>query len=88
MHDKRVRPREITTLLQEMRRLVELGDTATYDQWLAFHERKADLLQRIAANPGELVDATEAAEVADNAVQQLESMLRNPCMRGGVERCR
>ncbi len=85
MHDKRVRPREIAALLREVRRLVELGDTATYDQWLAYHEHKADLLQRIAANPGELVDATEAAEVADNAVQQLASMLRHPSVIGGSE---
>jgi hypothetical protein len=88
MDDTRVPPREITALLQELRRLLELGDTATYDEWLAYHEHKADLLQRIAANPGGLVDATEAAEVADNASRQVESMRRHPCVMGGVEPCR
>ena len=84
MDDKRVPPREIAALLREMRRLVELGDAATYDEWLAYHERKADVFQRIAANPGELVDATEAADAADNAAQQVASMLRHPSVIGGI----
>ena len=87
MSDNHVHPREIAALLREMRRLLELGAEATYEEWLAYHERKADLLQRLAADPGELVDVDEAQEVADKAVQQVESMLRHPCMRGGVEPC-
>jgi hypothetical protein len=83
MHDTKVRPREVTVLLRELRRLLELGDAATYDEWLAYHESKADLLQRIAAHPGELVDATEAKEVADEASAQVESMLRHPSVIGG-----
>jgi hypothetical protein len=87
MQDTRVRPREIAELLREVRGLLELGDAATYEQWLAYHERKADVLQRIAANPGELVDATEAAEVAENAVRQVEEMRRNPERIGGDRSC-
>jgi hypothetical protein len=88
MDETRVRPREITELLQEVRGLLELGDAATYEQWLAYHERKADVLQRIAANPGELVDATEAAEVAENAARQVGEMRRHPCQVGGDPSCR
>ncbi len=87
MDQTRVRPREITELLREVRGLLELGDAATYEQWLAYHERKADVLQRIAANPGELVDATEAAEVAENAARQVEDLRRNPERIGGDRSC-
>ncbi len=87
MDDTRVPPREITELLRDLRGLMELGDAATYEQWLAYHERKADVLQRIAANPGELVDATEAAEVAANATRQVEDMRRHPEQIGGDPSC-
>jgi hypothetical protein len=87
MDDKRVPPREIAELLRDLRALLELGDAATYEQWLAYHERKADVLQRIAANPGELVDATEATEVAENAVRQVEEMRRHACPIGGDRPC-
>ncbi len=88
MDGTRVRPREITELLREVRGLLELGDAATYEQWLAYHERKADVLQRIAANPGELVDATEAAEVAENAARQVEELRQNSERIGGGRSCR
>jgi hypothetical protein len=87
MDDTRVPPREIAALLRELRGLLELGDAATYEEWLAYHERKADVLQRIAANPGELVDATEAAEVAENAARQVEEMRRQACPIGGDRTC-
>jgi len=88
MDDKRVPPREIAELLRELRGLLELGDAATYEQWLAYHERKADVLQRIAANPGELVDATEATEAAEDAARQVDVMRRHPCGTGGERTCR
>ena len=88
MGDKRVPPREIVELLHELRGLLELGDAATYEQWLAYHERKADVLQRIAANPGELVDATEAVQVAEDAARQVEVMRRHPYRIGGERSCR
>jgi hypothetical protein len=85
MHDARVPPREITALLRELRQLIELGDAATYGEWLAYHERKADILQRIAAHPGELVDATEAAQVAEEATEQVKRMRCTASGLGGNE---
>lgn len=87
MDDTRVAPREIAELLRDLRGLLELGDAATYEQWLAYHERKADVLQRIAANPGELIDATEATEAAENAARQVDVLRRHPCPIGGDQSC-
>jgi hypothetical protein len=88
MSDNHVHPREVAALLREMRRLLEIGAEATYEEWLAYHERKADLLQRIAADPGELVDVDEAHAAADNAAEQVESLRRQPPLFGGAEACR
>ena len=88
MDGTRVPPREIAELLRDLRGLLELGDAATYEQWLAYHERKADVLQRIAANPGELIDATEATDAAENAARQVEAMRRQTCRIGGDQACR
>jgi hypothetical protein len=87
MNSKRVPPREIAELLRDLRGLLELGDGATYEQWLAYHERKADVLQRIAANPGELIDATDATDAAENAARQADVMRRHPCRIGGDQAC-
>jgi hypothetical protein len=87
MDSKRVPPREIAELLRDLRELLELGDAATYEQWLAYHERKADVLQRIAVNPGELIDATEATHAAQNAARQVDVMRRHPCRIGGDQSC-
>jgi flagellar motility protein MotE (MotC chaperone) len=88
MSDNHVHPREVAALLREMRRLLENGAEATYEEWLNFHERKADLLQRIAADPGELVDVDEAQAVADDAAQQFESLRAQPPLFGGAGACR
>ncbi len=83
---KDVHPQEVADLLREARRLRHLGESASYEDWLAFHERKAELLHRVAANPGPLVDPVEAKEVADEASAQVESMLRHPSVMGGMSR--
>ena len=56
----RVSPREISDLLDQAR---QLTTTATPAGLVAYHERKADLLTRIAAELGTL----DAHEVAANA---------------------
>lgn len=87
MDNSRVPPHEIADLLRDLRGLLELGDAATYEQWLTYHERKADVLQRIAANPSEQIDATEATEAAENAARQVDAMRRQPCRIGGDQAC-
>ena len=87
MDGTRVPPREIAELLRDLRGLLELGDAATYEEWLAYHERKADVLQRIAANPGEVIDATEATEAAENAARQVDVMRRQTYRIGGDQAC-
>lgn len=84
---ERVDPGELDGLLRELRRLVELGTAATYAEWLAYHERKADLLTRIAAERGGLADTDEAADVAAEAPDRAESMRDAMAVGGGERSC-
>jgi hypothetical protein len=79
----KVHGQEIAELLLERRRLTMLGKAATRAERLAYYERKAYLLQRIAANPNGSVDPAKARKVADNAMRQLDAMKRHPALVGG-----
>jgi hypothetical protein len=82
----KVLPQEIAELLLERRRLAMLGKTITPVERLAYYERKANLLQRIADHPNSSVDPAKARKVAEKASRQLESMKRHPAYTGGVQR--
>jgi hypothetical protein len=60
---KRVTPREIADLSREATRLLSLGADAPRAEWDAFTERKIDVLNRIALDPGPFIDEAEAAEI-------------------------
>ena len=84
MSYRRVSALELNAFVREHRRLVELGDAATYGEALAYHRQKAELFQRIAANPDGLVDADDAVDAAKTASKRFKSMLRHPLRPGGT----
>lgn len=63
----RVAQEEITALSLEALRLIELGPGATQSEWDDFRERKIDILDRIALDPGPFVYEEEAAELRELA---------------------
>ncbi|MGO9500542.1 MAG: hypothetical protein ACLPUO_02905 [Streptosporangiaceae bacterium] len=66
---RRVSPGEISDLLDQAR---QLGPLATLADLITYHERKAHLLSRIAADLG----TTEAHEVAADAWYYLSGLCR------------
>jgi hypothetical protein len=65
----RVSPGEISALLDHAR---QLGPGASLDEQIAYHERKANLLSRCAADLG----TVEAHEVAANAWHYVAGLCR------------
>jgi hypothetical protein len=65
--DRPVSPDEVSRFLAELRRLSEAGPHADPAERLAFFERKADLLTRIAKRDG----TDEKRAVAEAACRQL-----------------
>ena len=61
---------EVTAFLADTRRLTRTGPDIDPAEWLAFIERKADLLTRIAAQDG----TDESAAVAHAAREQLAQL--------------
>ena len=66
----RVTPAEISALLDQVRRLT--AEDAPLTDQIAYHERKASLLSRIAAH----LDTPEAHQVAANAWQYVGTLAR------------
>jgi hypothetical protein len=64
----RVTPAEISALLDHARQLITGG--ASLDEQIAYHERKASLLSRVAAD----LDTTEAHQVAAEAWHQVRTL--------------
>ena len=75
----RVTPAEINALLDQARRLTA-ADASPAEQ-IAYHERKADLLSRIAAT----LDTPEAHQVADDARHQVTMLARQHGQHTGSE---
>jgi hypothetical protein len=66
----RVTPAEISALLDQARRLITAG--GSLDEQISYHERKAYLLSRIAAN----LDSAEAHAVAADAWHYVGDLAR------------
>jgi hypothetical protein len=75
---RRVTPAEISALLSTAR---QLGPSAPLEERIAFHERKANLLSRIAEDLG----TAEAHEAAADAWHQLSGLCRRAGATAGTE---
>ena len=60
------------------------GSTAPMEDWVAFHERKAEVLARVAAYPPADIPAQEAAHSAALAECQLQQVRAFARESGGV----
>jgi hypothetical protein len=78
---RRVTPAEISALLDIAR---HLGPGAPLDERIAYHERKANLLSRIAEDLG----TAEAHEAAADAWHQLSGLCRRADATAGMEASR
>ena len=75
----RVTPGEISALLDHARQL--MGSGASLDEQIVYHERKASLLSRVAAD----LDTAEAHQVAADAWHYLGSLCRRADAQAGTE---
>jgi hypothetical protein len=71
-------------LVLEFWSLQDQGSSVDVQDWLAFHERKAALLARIAADPPPDIPANEAANSAALAECQLQQMRAAAWAWGGA----
>jgi hypothetical protein len=62
---KRVTPDEVADLMGESARILESGEAATEDELDALREWRIDVLNRIAMDPGAVVDAREGEEIRE-----------------------
>ncbi|MGL5823523.1 MAG: hypothetical protein ACRCY9_14040 [Phycicoccus sp.] len=65
---------EVAGLVREAADLIDRGTSASQQDWQAYHDRKLDLLDRIAGDPGPFTDPDEAAYVKQVARSQAEAM--------------
>ena len=75
----RVTPGEISALLDHACQLI--GGGASLDEQIAYHQRKASLLSRVAAD----LDTPEAHQVAADAWRYLGSLCRGADAQAGTE---
>jgi hypothetical protein len=75
----RVTPGEISDLLDHARQLT--GSAASLEEQIAYHQRKANLLSRVAAD----LDTAEAHQVAADAWHYLGSLCRRADAPAGTE---
>lgn len=71
---RRVEAADVSALLREAARLVELGEHASVEELAVFRGRKVDILERIAAHPGPYEGEADAVEVARFASREATAL--------------
>ena len=84
MTDDVVLAASLEELVLEYWDLQARGSTAPVEDWVAFHERKAEVLARVAADPPADIPAQEAAHSAALAECQLQQVRAFARESGGV----